>query len=536
MMTKQDPVVDDNLDEAVESAGGLLEQAKIGIIKSAKETVLGKSDKEVNSFAEEVLGDKTVQKKLELNEVDKDLDKSREILGGGIIASGLAMVGLKSSDYLKSRDESEKDLSNLAGDVLSVKDVKNLDHAKINEDLALAKETLSVLNIDKDLTDGHPVKKKKFREILQEARDVYEGKDVSFKNVFGLLGNVWEKSKWEDDNIFLHFFRFIKQLFIEGKKWQTVRKLEKGGVLEKVDELKETVKTIKDEIGEDVKVIKEKTEDVDEVSSLSKENPVAMSFERINNLRKFLNSSMTDLTARLYSKKIGQKEYARRVQNLYKDVAKKGQRYPSRFKEFVKKGQMHGFTLRTSGKFVIVEVLNRSIMEAIESGKYWEGFKHSISSSNVLVEMVPGVGTWKSGQRFFDAQNPDPFWVKSLDFGLNLAGDVMLAIGVAGAAFTGGASLAVAVALRGGVVGAGKSLLKKAAVKVATKEGAKGVAKSSVKFVGSVVSDLAKLNAFMFVVGQAVKSYFPEKEVIEKFAIENFASKETKKSIEILNS
>jgi len=43
-----------------------------------------------------------------------------------------------------------------------------IDHAKINEDLALAKETLSVLNIDKDLTDGHPVKKKKFREILQD--------------------------------------------------------------------------------------------------------------------------------------------------------------------------------------------------------------------------------------------------------------------------------------------------------------------------------------------------------------------------------
>lgn len=96
-------------------------------------------------------------------------------------------------------------------------------------------------------------------------------------------------------------------------------------------------------------------------------------------------------------------------------------------------GKFPGLTIKTTGKFIAVEVLSRSLLEAIRK-KDLGAFPETLSNSNIWIEAIPGVGSYKSMGRLF-SENGDPVWLKITDAGINLLGDGILLAGIAGSVF-----------------------------------------------------------------------------------------------------
>mgnify|MGYP006879619970 CR=1 FL=1 len=201
----------------------------------------------------------------------------------------------------------------------------------------------------------------------------------------------------------------------------------------------------------------------------------------------------------------------------------------------IKNGKVPGMKLNKSigklarvpvGAIGIASAVNIAIIDAIQAGSFLK-FGESLLSKETLTEaFVPGVGSYHSIQRAMNTN--DPLWLKSVDVGINVAGDVILAAGYIGSIFSFGTSGAGAIALRGGIATVGKKLISRQSLKYATKA-AKNSAKQAVKV--SMFS--APFSITVGLLANKIKGEDVENEA-KKVYMEKIENDEQKRSREIL--
>ncbi len=320
----------------------------------------------------------------------------------------------------------------------------------------------------------------------------YRAKKVNFENVKNLLAKNWEKT--EGEFFLLRPFLFLKSLVADSLKWKGVQRYEKEiGFYKKAQEkggaLKDSVENFSEKVGEGVETAKKARETL-------AHNPAAIESVRI--LRAKYKEKMHQITMDARTGKISPKKAAEKIKNLTASIAKDGiKKGKMEFYTQVKRKKFPGLTLKTTGKLMAIEVLSRGIWEAVAQGDFGV-FPETITDSNVLVEAVPIVGSFKSGWRLFQ-DNGDPLWAKWADFGLNLTGDAIFVVGAIGSLATFGATGAAGIATRVGVVTAGREAIKSAVTKQALKE----TVKTSVKTVG-------KYSLYSLAIQTALEKAFPE--------------------------
>ena len=173
---------------------------------------------------------------------------------------------------------------------------------------------------------------------------------------------------------------------------------------------------------------------------------------------------------------------------------------------------------------MVIEVLSRGLLDAIRSGSLGN-FPETISNSNLWLEAIPGVGSWKSMKRLF-TNNGDPLWAKLTEAGVNLVGDGILIAGIVGSVITFGASGVAGVTGRAALVAGAKGLIKKQVLKqslkqvaekgvtkFATKEGRQELGKMALKGSGKVALQTGKVTLTMSILEEAFKRFFPTEKV-----------------------
>ncbi|MCF7812257.1 hypothetical protein K9M59_01495 [Candidatus Gracilibacteria bacterium] len=270
--------------------------------------------------------------------------------------------------------------------------------------------------------------------------------------------------KWEDDGLWSVFTGSWEVLKMS-LAYKSLKKYEKELILYKTG--KEVGGAMKEKVEEVSITVNEAKNTAQNVLEPIKENPATREASR-NAMGKF-KEKMKNIFR--HKRTVDPLQLKNEIQQLSQETIREGMTKGklSFVKQFAGK---HGFTFRTSGKFIAVEVLSKGLLESLRTGDI-SAFPETITSSSVLMEAIPGVGSWKSVERLF-SDNGDPFWTKILDAGMNVVGDGILLAGIIGAIPTLGGSLAAGTAGRMGIVGAGKQILKtgmKSGLKTTLKEG-----------------------------------------------------------------
>ncbi len=285
---------------------------------------------------------------------------------------------------------------------------------------------------------------------------------------------------------------------------------------------------IKEKVDKGVHLVREAKEGVRNVMDPLKENPATKTAVR-SLTTKFKEQSKLIFK---HGRKVSPDQIAHETKTLMNQISREGiEKGKGSFYKAVQKGKMPGFTIKTTGKYMVIEVLSRGLLDAIRSGSLGN-FPETISNSNIWIEAIPGVGSFKSVKRLF-TNNGDPLWAKLTEAGVNLVGDGILIAGIVGSVVTFGASGAAGVAGRAALVSGAKGLIKKQVLKqslknvaekgitkVATKEGRKELAKGALKGSGKalkgsgkVALQTGKFTLTMSLLEEAFQRFFPTEKV-----------------------
>ena len=175
------------------------------------------------------------------------------------------------------------------------------------------------------------------------------------------------------------------------------------------------------------------------------------------------------------------------------------------------------------GSIGLANAINISILDAIREGKFSTFGKSLFSKQTLMESFIPGVGIYNSINR---AKNgSDPVWLKTMDVGLNTAGDLLMAAGIIGGAFTGGAAAAGAYAAKGSMIAVARGWMTKQSLKYAAKKTLKGT-KNAAK--------LSLMTSPITIMVASMAKHFDQKK-IEKSFTENMLSDEQKRSLDLGN-
>lgn len=332
------------------------------------------------------------------------------------------------------------------------------------------------------------------------------------------------QAEWENEGVWGVFTGTWESIKALGK-YLSLKRYEKELVLAKTGfevggEMKKRV--------EEVRVnVHDAKETIHNITDPLKENPITKSATR--NVVSRLKESGKSLFKN--GKTINSQEFLTETKTLFNKTISEGvQMGKGSFIKEIAQHKVPGMNLRMSGKFIAVEVLSRSLLEAIRTGNLGD-FPETLMSSNTWIEAIPGVGSWHSVKRLF-SDNGDPLWAKVLDAGMNVVGDGMLVAGIVGSVFTFGASGAAGVGGRAALIAGGRKLLrtftmkeikstiKKQGIKALSKEageevfeeGAKAVVKQQGKksFLKEVVLSTGKWTLGMHAMEEIFQQIFPD--------------------------
>jgi len=288
--------------------------------------------------------------------------------------------------------------------------------------------------------------------------------------------------------------------------------------------------SIKEKVDKGVETVRAGKENVKKVTDPLKESPATKN-AAIKAIKAFKAQALLIFKpGRKVPREILMKETSDSAGKLLKNGLEKGK---GSFFKMALKGQVPGVNAKMSGGFMVMEVVTRGLLEAIQTGDIG-AFPRTIGSSNAWLEAIPGVGSWNSIGRLF-SKNGDPLWAKITDAGVNVVGDGILLVGILGSVFSGGASFAAAVAARSAVSSASKSVIRrqvlkqmikkgtqKGITKVTTKQGRKQLGKSTLKGVKKTAVQTGKVTLTIAAIQQVFERAFPSgtvKRVATKVAL-----------------
>ncbi|PID70336.1 hypothetical protein CSB37_03040 [bacterium DOLZORAL124_38_8] len=369
---------------------------------------------------------------------------------------------------------------------------------------------------------------------IDELQNSYGGKKKGILNVFS---NSWEKTATDQQgnkrSWWGRAWAFLPAFMSEFKRFFLTKKLEKSGFFaarvaakQKGAELEKRGKEIKgelDAVKNDAKKFgksaKERLGQVKTIKNASKRsgvlpalkllkanNKVATQYTKsmetlINALEKgkispqeFAKSlsgeyqkSFNSLLRDLKTGKIKPEKFANLSEALLKDtqtMAGKNGKVQTEFLKLVKKGKVPGMKINSSvgklskipvGAIGVASAINISIIEAIQAGSFTRFFDSLTSTETLTEAFIPGVGTWNSIKRIQNTDNPT--WLKAVDVGINVVGDVALAAGYVGAIFSFGSSAGLGVAARTGVSAIGKRFISRQTLRFAGQAAKQGIKK-----------------------------------------------------------
>lgn len=227
--------------------------------------------------------------------------------------------------------------------------------------------------------------------------------------------------------------------------------------------------------------------------------------------------------------KLSPQDFTHQFQDLTGKISREGGK---ELHQIVNAKKLPGFSLNTAGKYIVVEVLSKGVLNAIEE-KRFGAFTETLTDTDVLIEAIPIVGSWKSIGRLLDKDDETPLKLKLFDAGLNIVGDVALIAGVVTSVASFGSTAVAGVAARTAITGFGKSLLKKEA----RKQVVKTILKTSATAASKIVLSAGKFSLISILVQQAFKKFVPGGKIMEmatKTATKNFLTPTQARAVEMV--
>ncbi|MCK5460494.1 hypothetical protein KAI58_00725 [Candidatus Gracilibacteria bacterium] len=360
---------------------------------------------------------------------------------------------------------------------------------------------------------------------LEEVAHDYGGFDEkgNFKtNKFSLKDTLSESWQETEGRFFLlRPFLLLKNVIKKTFVWRAVKKYER-----KIDGYFK-VKKSADKFIDKVDDLKDKGTKAKEYFSTYRhsvvENPAAQAV-----IGKY-KGQVGELLGFFKKGKLSPQEFTNQFKDLTGKISREGGKELS---QIVNAKKLPGFSLNSAGKYMVVEVLSKSVLNAVEQ-KRFGAFSETLTDVDVLKEAIPIVGSWKSLGRLFDEDDETPFKLKLFDAGLNIVGDAALIAGVISSVASFGTTAAIGVAARTTITGIGKLQLKKEARKQIVKRALKTSASSASK----IVLSAGKFSLISILVQQAFNRFVPGGKIMEmttKTATKNFLTPTQARAVEMV--
>lgn len=508
------------------------------LLKNKKEAL----QKEVLSGAQAQAKDipKSLERKEASSEIFTNFKEKTTALGHDIekkhkkgflkwaVGGALGILGIAAGKDVLDKKSAEK-LSNTTADILS--DDKKLK--KVNDSVVeIKKQQEHVKEIENTLGIKMP------SGNWKEKKETYRQADYKIKD---LLKDTWENAAYSDEektqrrSWIGRIFTFIPAMFIAYPMFNKIKKLEANGTLAKFDALEKSAENVKEKAGKAAKTAKSASDGVKKTTEQMRTNLATKKLKRkaAQNFVREYKSTISEATNNMQYKKITPQEYAKSLEKastgLFENVKKHGVK--KEFVELIKRKQVPGIALKAKaaaklaripvGSIGLANAINISILDAIREGKFSTFGKSLFSKQTLLESFVPGVGIYNSVKRA--RHGSDPIWLKTMDVGLNTAGDLLMAAGIVGGAFTGGAAAAGAYAAKGSMLAVARSWMTKQSLKYAAKSAFKGT-KNAAK--------LSLMTSPVTIMVASVSKHFDQKK-IEKSFTDNLLSDEQKRSLDI---
>ncbi|MBT3349622.1 hypothetical protein HN954_03435 [bacterium] len=372
--------------------------------------------------------------------------------------------------------------------------------------------------------------------------------------------DAWKKTEFEYDHetgekkergLFFRLFAFFPALIGSYKSWKTFEKMKNSGMLD-------TVKSLDSKKGEVEAKIEEVETKIDEgieskregFSAVFEENPYALNlsknyFLKLGNLLKSADKISPE------AQKLQIENIKNTVQkNIQTGVKKFGPGF-GKMKNYEK--FLPGMSVKMRGGLVFVEIIGKSLGEALRSGvknggwtTAWDVFKNEATDAENWKDACPIWGTVRSFKKL-GVDDGQSRWSKWLESGLSLGMDVATVVGIAGSFGTATPAILAARAAGGAAVKSGirkltfREMVKKSAG-AGEKFAAKNLTKESRKVAGRQIMRTAggRLHFKLQILLTTISTFFGEDvdNVVREVKTElpnKMLSREQKRFLELTN-